>query len=303
MRISQAVERYVSWKKSLGLRYTSVEKFFASFSRGMKDRPVSEITRSQISAFLNRTNCSNSTWLQNYDKLSRFFRYLEILGELKRSPLPVARQKQQTTFIPYIYSRTEIKRLLRATTHWDTGRHRRINGKTFRTLLLFLYGTGTLVSEALNLTKDDLDFRRKIIRVRRHSDSATRSIPIGPDVQQLLRLYLRSSSQLKQKCAYVFATIDGKRIAPPTLIGNFRRLRYLARIVNHEGRSCQPRMHDLRNTFAVHRVAAWYRQGMDAQRMVPALAAYLGLVGLRSTEKYLSLTPEHFRAQIQRYRN
>jgi integrase/recombinase XerD len=303
MKISQAVERYVSWKKSLGLRYTSVEKFLASFSRGMKDRPVSEITRAQVSAFLNRTKCSNSTWLQNYDKLSRFFRYLEILGELKQWPMPVARPKQPSTFIPYIYSRSEIKRLLRATIQWDTGRRRRISSKTFRTLLLFLYGTGTLVSEALNLTKNNLDFRRKIVRVKRHSDSATRSIPIGPDVQELLRLYLRSSSELKQECAYVFATVDGKRIAPATLVGNFRRLRYLARIVSHKGRSSQPRMHDLRNTFAVHRVAAWYRQGMDAQRMVPALAAYLGLVGLRSTEKYLSLTPEHFRAQVVRHRN
>jgi hypothetical protein len=37
--------------------------------------------------------------------------------------------------------------------------------------------------------------------------------------------------------------------------------------------------------------------GME-HAMVPALAAYMGLVGLSSTERYLRLTPERFRHQL-----
>ena len=57
-------------------------------------------------------------------------------------------------------------------------------------------------------------------------------------------------------------------------------------------------MYDLRHTFAVHRITAWIKHGADLNRMLPALSVYMGLAGLRSTEKYLSLTPERFRAQL-----
>jgi len=33
-------------------------------------------------------------------------------------------------------------------------------------------------------------------------------------------------------------------------------------------------------------------------RMLPALAAYMGQVGLGSAERYLSLTPERFRREL-----
>ena len=132
MKISEAVQEYLSWKKSLGLRYASIDSFLVSFSRFVHDCPVSTITRARVSAFLNRTKTSNSTWLQNYDKLSRFFRHLQISGELKTWPMPAAVQRQPITFIPYIYSRSEIQRLTRATAFWDTGRPKRLDAATFK---------------------------------------------------------------------------------------------------------------------------------------------------------------------------
>lgn len=53
-----------------------------------------------------------------------------------------------------------------------------------------------------------------------------------------------------------------------------------------------PRLHDLRHTAAVHRVLAWYREGKNVQLLLPQLATYLGHVNIRSTQRYLSMTPE-----------
>lgn len=72
----------------------------------------------------------------------------------------------------------------------------------------------------------------------------------------------------------------------------FSDLRNQAGIVRSDGSSYQPRMHDLRSTFAVHRITSWIKEGKDLNRMLPALSAYIGQVGLISTERYLSLTPE-----------
>jgi integrase len=53
-----------------------------------------------------------------------------------------------------------------------------------------------------------------------------------------------------------------------------------------------PRIHDLRHTFAVHRLLAWYRDGQDVNARLPWLATYLGHVGIQSTQVYLRATAE-----------
>ena len=62
-----------------------------------------------------------------------------------------------------------------------------------------------------------------------------------------------------------------------------------------------PRLHDLRHTAAVHRVVAWYRAGQDVQRLLPQLATYLGHLDIRSTQRYLQMTPELLQAASQRF--
>ena len=57
-------------------------------------------------------------------------------------------------------------------------------------------------------------------------------------------------------------------------------------------RAPTPRLHDLRHSFAVHRLTAWYREGADVQRLLPALSTYLGHSDLEGTKVYLSMTPE-----------
>ena len=92
--------------------------------------------------------------------------------------------------------------------------------------------------------------------------------------------------------------LDCCRTSSSILGKSFERLRRLSGIVRHDGPCYQPRLHDLRATFAVHRLTAWFKQGADLNRMLPALSAYLGQVGLGSTERYLSMTPERFRKQL-----
>jgi integrase/recombinase XerD len=73
---------------------------------------------------------------------------------------------------------------------------------------------------------------------------------------------------------------------------SFSRLRRIAGIARHDKSSYQPRLHDLRHSFAAHRVTAWYRQNKDVQRLLPALSTYLGHVDLSATQRYLTMTPE-----------
>jgi integrase len=55
---------------------------------------------------------------------------------------------------------------------------------------------------------------------------------------------------------------------------------------------CQPRIHDLRHTFAVRQLLAWHRDGADVNAKMPLLSAYLGHVSPAGTYWYLTAVPE-----------
>ena len=128
--------------------------------------------------------------------------------------------------------------------------------------------------------------------------SAGFEIPVGPDLCARLRRHKCGLAKVPSESPCFFVGKDGKALKEPALIFAFRRLRRLAGIERHDGATYQPRMHDLRATFAVHRLTSWLRQGGDLNRLIPALSAYMGQCGLGSTERYLKLTPERFRDQL-----
>src|SRR5207248_345006 len=91
------------------------------------------------------------------------YRFALARGYTSASPLPTTVPQSVQAFVPCIYSRDEIKRLLEAT----AARERcDLSSLTFRTLLLLLYGTGLRVSEALGLDMADVDLQEGILLIR-----------------------------------------------------------------------------------------------------------------------------------------
>jgi hypothetical protein len=51
-------------------------------------------------------------------------------------------------------------------------------------------------------------------------------------------------------------------------------------------------MHDFRHRFAVTTLVSWYREGVDIERRIHILSAFLGHVKSSYTYWYLSAVPE-----------
>ena len=92
--------------------------------------------------------------------------------------------------------------------------------------------------------------------------------------------------------ALLLANQDGTRLASSTVQAAFDTLRRVVGVHGAAGGRAIPRLHDLRHSFAVHRLTSWYRQGADVQRLLPVLSTYLGHADLEGTKVYLSMTPE-----------
>lgn len=173
-----------------------------------------------------------------------------------------------------------------------------MDARTFRMFLLTLYATGMRTGEALTLLRNDVDVKRSAITIRSGRSGRVRKIPIGPDLCSRLRRHKCGLARVPNESPYFFVGKDGKALRENSVIIAFRKLRRLAGVQRYDGATYQPRMHDLRATFAVHRLTSWLRQGGDLNRLIPALSAYMGQVGLGSSERYLKLTPERFRKHL-----
>jgi integrase/recombinase XerD len=304
MTLFGAVQAYIDLKRAHGVVFDKAATNLRSFSKNVGDVPLDTIRPGQILEFLNGPRTSTATWRKKFSLLKFFFEYWSARGLLDASPMPPHRRPPVAqTFVPYVYTRNEVRLLLGATPSWQNSswqnlRMCRMDSRTFRVFLLTLYATGMRTGEALNLQRKDLDLNRGVIAIRGGRYSRSRNIPIGPDLQVRLRRHKRGLARGPDESPYFFVGKDGKALNENALRVAFRKLCRLPGIQRHDGAIYRPRMHDLRATFAVHRVTKWLKQGADLNRLLPALAVYMGQVGLGSTERYLTLTPERFRKQL-----
>jgi integrase len=207
---------------------------------------------------------------------------------------------QQT---PYVYSTEELRQLLQATTTLRAGYSRQVPAM-YRTLLLLLYGTGMRIGEALHLTLEDVDLIEKVITVRHTKFFKTRLVPIGPNLARELANHVQRRLAFPMpagKASPLFTTRDGRGWSYPRVISLFQHVRRAAGISCPADEPRPPRLHDIRHTAAVHRLLAWYHSGQDVQRLLPQLATYLGHINIRSTQRYLQMTPDLLQAASQRF--
>jgi integrase len=95
-----------------------------------------------------------------------------------------------------------------------------------------------------------------------------------------------------------FINDDGRSLQPWQARIVFHSLRAKIGLAPHRGR--WPRLHDLRHTFAVRRLARWYKEGLPIDHRLAALSTYLGHVQVTDTYWYLSAVPELLEAATSR---
>jgi hypothetical protein len=142
----------------------------------------------QVDAFLVCTGPLTRSWHVKHSALLGFYRYALARGYAKDSPLPVAIPKRPQPFVPYIYSREELKRLLEGALTYQKNRGR-LEPLVDQTLLLFLYGTGLRVRESLALTQADVDLGAGVVTVRESKFFKSRLVPLGPQLLKALVTY------------------------------------------------------------------------------------------------------------------
>jgi integrase/recombinase XerD len=302
MRLAEVVGEYVTHKQLMGMRFCTEARTLKSFCRAMGDLAMREVQTDRVEAFLAGKGPVTRFWHRKHQVLRGFYRFALARGYASFSPLPTIVPKPPRAFVPHIYSHDELRRLLDATAAEDTARGL-VEAATWRTLILLLYGAGLRISEALALNRTDVDLSTGMLCIHASKFYKTRLVPLGPDLTRALSAYAtrRARQQPSGPQDPFFVTRSGKPLTRGAAEYTFSRLRRRAGVHRRDGSRYQPRLHDLRHAFSVHRLVAWYRQGADVQRLLPQLATYLGHVHLAATQRYLTMTPELLQEASQRF--
>jgi len=298
MKLSEAVEVYVRRKRIEGFLFNCSSQTLTTFCNQIGDLSLGEIKTQHISTFLGRFQAVNSS-RRNHSLLRRFFEYWVARDAIAPLVMPSNKPPAHTSFVAHIYTREEIRRLIQAIPRCQGSRSCLLDKQAVRCAILLLYATGARVGEIADLRVCDVDVKDGYISISGGRFGRSRRIPIGRDLRAILKSYLGFRHKKHSTIDRLFVTRDGGALATArNLRKRFKLLRVLAGIQSANRTRGDPRMYDLRPSFAVHRIASWIKSGADLNRMLPALAAYMGLVGLTTTERYMALTPERFRKEL-----
>lgn len=295
MKLALVVEQYVAAKRSVGMKMKTQAITLHVFSRRLGPIDIDKVSPGAVAAFLAPAGAVTTSYHQRLSTLRGLYRFALERDFVRASPLPTIVPKRPDYGKPYIYSPDELRRLLARAHILEGARPSDLTPMAFRALLLLLYGAGLRISDALSLAVGDVKLDERLLVIRKAKFDKPRLVPIGSGLAAALAYYIEQRPLLSLKpptTDALFLVASGAPLAAQTAERAFRLVRIFAGVRREDAVYFQPRLHDLRHTFAVHRLIAWYRAGADVQVLLPSLATYLGHVGIAETQHYLTMTPE-----------
>jgi integrase len=301
--LTQRLDDYLVVRRSLGydLSHSArvLRRFTAFADREGRDHITIDLFLRWKAAY---GNADNNTWSARLGMVRVFAQWLQAHdGRTEVPPAGLIAGKPRRAR-PYIYSDKEIVAIV---TRAAALRSRyELRGWTCSTLYGLIAVTGLRINEALQLDDHDADLEAGVITVRRGKNGRARFVPITASVVDRLSIYRHERVRLLGASAGAFfRTDDGRRLSEGNARYNFAVVSQAIGLREPQ-RFCRtgrgPRIHDLRHTFAVRTIIAWYRKGLDPDREMSKLSTYLGHARPEDTYWYIEAVPELLRLASER---
>lgn len=293
-RFAEDLASFVSFKRALGYAYRRPELTLLSFDRYVEERdedrssplPIEELLTGFLGRFGSRkamTVAADLTAVRQFLLHRRRSDPTAFVPDHKWHGLHAT-----STFVPHVLAEGQVCELLRATESLGDSP---FLGAAVRTLVIVLYCTGLRFGEGVRLRLVDIDMVRRTLNIA-ETKGRSRIVPFQDDLRAELEAYilLRRPVAAAEHNA-LFVRPDGSPFTVKWASSIVRTLLRQVGLKPGAGRE-GPRPYDLRHSFAVGRLTRWYREGVDLQKHLPLLSAYMGHIDLMGTEVYLSATPE-----------
>lgn len=303
MTIEEITEAYVAERRASGLKFEKEERVMGSIValHGEMGCAPGELPRELVEAWCEpRPGESEANRLQRAGHVRRLAEWMVRMGHdayvAPRGRGPVRRGSYE----PHIFTDKELSALFAATDRL-AGDNPCCQRAQASLVLRLLYATGMRSGEACGLGKADVDLAAGVLTVRHAKNGRDRLVPLHPNAAARLRGFEGSASLAHPQYGThdrFWSLPEGRPLTTGYVYGFFRKALWEAGI-SHGGRGKGPRVHDLRFTFACHRLRGWVADGEDVNALMPVLAAYMGHADTRCTEYYLRLTAELYPGMVE----
>ena len=298
------VDEYLTARRGLGFRLETDEWFLRAFASHADRVGHSGSVTIELAVQWARSSSRSSNPAQAARRLAivrQFARYRALVDPATEVP-PVGLLGRIPTrrSTPHIYTEAEMAALLQQA-RCLLPRHG-LRPATYVAYFALLAATGLRLSEACRLTTDDADLVNGILTIRETKFRKSRLVPLHPTTTRALRRYAdrRDACLAAPRSEYFFRTEHSPRLTRTAVETTFRRIRRRLDWTG-QGRTRQPRIHDLRHTFVVRRLLRWYMEGADVDRKILALTTYLGHARVADTYWYCTAVPELLASTGQRF--
>jgi integrase len=172
-------------------------------------------------------------------------------------------------------------------------------------MIVLAYCVGLRFGEIVRLALGDIDLARQTIEIRETKFFKSRRLPVTDTVKKALAEYLKErqmgGAPAESSAPLFWYARSAREYRYPTIHALLVQVIRRAGLKPDPG-AVGPRIHDLRHSFVVHRILAWYREGINPQERLPYLVTYLGHKDLHSTLVYITITQELLQHASDRFR-
>lgn len=290
--MSDKVERYLQLRRGLGFQLRVEGRQLQQFAAFVDAAGHCGPLTTELAVQWARLPAAGDHlyWARRLEVVRCFARHLSVTEpETELPPRGLLGPAHRRT-TPYVYTNAEVASLIAAAGQLGTSRG--LRPQTYATLIGSLACTGLRISEALRLTRGDVDLDHGTLKIRETKFRKTRLVPVHPTAVVVLTDYATARDRLMRAelCDRFFVSDQGQPLPYFPVRTVFRRLCEALQITGTGRR--RPRLHDLRHTFACRCVERWYDAGIDLNRSVASLSVYLGHAKVSDTYWYLTATPD-----------
>lgn len=302
--LAAQMQRFVDLRRLSGTDYHSQARLLGYVDRFLvqQDFCLTYLTREITDRYQqDLTTLAPRTQGNRMSMLRQFCEYLATGNPQSYVPRPLKTIRSHGAHRPYIYHSSQLHALMAAAAGLTPPGS--LRPLTYCTLLGLLYSTGIRIGEAMALNLQDVDPNSQRLYIAEGKFRKTRWVALSESTGLALGQYIDSRLKIapNDPDSPLLLNQRRRRLCHPTVNMTFRGLLQKCGIAHNKRTG--PRIHDLRHTFAVDRLLAWYREGRDVNALLPALATYMGHVDVNSTRIYLQPTAELLEQVHERFRN
>jgi len=288
----ERVEDYLNVRRNIGYQLKIEGEELLSFARfadeyGNNKILTIELAVSWANTSKNPSRLYRARRLETIRGLAKYCALFEPETQIPPAGLLGPAHRRVT---PHIYTEAELSDLMQAAIGLKPqGGLRPI---TMQCLIGLLSATGLRISEALKLTRSDVDFERSLLVVRETKFYKSRYVPIHPSTVEALKNYDRCRDRVVSAISgsdAFFLLDNGSPIKYRQALYAFQSIRRQLGLKAQGKRA--PRLYDLRHTFACRRLLSWYEEGIDVNNAILMLSVYLGHSKVTDTYWYLTGIP------------